>query len=156
MDTPSRAAAAGLLADGGTVLDVGCGGGAATFALDRATAAVGVDRQRDMLDLFAAAARPPGAPHRTVAGTWPDVAASAGRAGLVVCHHVLHDVVDLPPFLVALTAAAGRGVVVRCPPSTRLRGSTRSGRGSTACAARRRPQRTTRWRCSPSRASGRP
>jgi hypothetical protein len=29
-----------------------------------------------------------------------------------VCHHVLHNVVDLPPFLTALTSAAGRGVVV--------------------------------------------
>jgi hypothetical protein len=31
---------------------------------------------------------------------------------VVVSHHVLHNVVDLPPFLAALTAAAGRGVVV--------------------------------------------
>ena len=31
---------------------------------------------------------------------------------MVVCHHVLHNVVDLPPFLRALTAAARRGVVV--------------------------------------------
>jgi hypothetical protein len=31
---------------------------------------------------------------------------------VVVCHHVLHNVVDLPPFLRALTAAAVRGVVV--------------------------------------------
>ena len=30
----------------------------------------------------------------------------------MLCHHVLHNVVDLPPFLRALTAAAGRGVVV--------------------------------------------
>jgi hypothetical protein len=31
---------------------------------------------------------------------------------VVVCHHVLHNVVDLPPFLRALTAAARCGVVV--------------------------------------------
>ncbi|WP_219417127.1 hypothetical protein [Pseudonocardia nigra] len=30
----------------------------------------------------------------------------------MVSHHVLHNVVDLPPFLHALTAAARRGVVV--------------------------------------------
>jgi SAM-dependent methyltransferase len=111
-DTPSRRAAAELLGDGGTVLDVGCGGGAAVFGLDRVTAAVGVDRQPDMLESFAAAARARGVPYRTVPGSWPDVAAEAGRSDLVVCHHVLHNVVDLPPFLAALTAAAGTGVVV--------------------------------------------
>jgi SAM-dependent methyltransferase len=112
VDTPSRAAALALLGTGGTVLDVGCGGGAAAFALDRATALTGVDHQPDMLDAFAAAARRRGVPFRTVLGSWPEVAAAAGRADVVVCHHVLHNVVDLPPFLRALTAAAVRGVVV--------------------------------------------
>jgi SAM-dependent methyltransferase len=111
-DTPSRAAAARLLGDGGTVLDVGCGGGAAAFALDRLTSVTGVDRQRDMLDQFAAAARARGVPHRTVLGSWPDVAGTAGGADVVLCHHVLHNVVDLPPFVAALAAAARRGVVV--------------------------------------------
>ena len=110
--TPSRDAAAGLLGDGGTVLDVGCGGGVASFAQDRATVVVGVDRQPDMLARFAAAAAARGVPCRTVAGTWPEAAAEAGRADVVLCHHVLHNVVDLPPFLLALTAAARRGVVV--------------------------------------------
>jgi hypothetical protein len=82
------------------------------FGLDRVTAAVGVDRQPDMLESFAAAARARGVPYRTVPGSWPEVAAEAGRSDLVVCHHVLHNVVDLPPFLAALTAAAGTGVVV--------------------------------------------
>ena len=66
----------------------------------------GVDQQQDMLDRFAAAAAARGVPHRTVLGRWPDVARPAGRADVVVCHHVLHNVVDLPPFLLALTAAA--------------------------------------------------
>ena len=113
VDTPSRTAAAEVLGAGGTVLDVGCGGGAAAFALDRLTALTGVDRQRDMLESFAAAARARAIPFRTVAGTWPDVASEAGRADVVLCHHVLHNVVDLPPFLRALSAPA------RAPGRTR-------------------------------------
>lgn len=112
-DTPSRHAALELLGSGGTVLDVGCGGGDAAFGLvGPATEVVGVDRQRDMLDVFAAVARSRGVPFRTVLGQWPDCAAAAGNADVVVSHHVLHNVVDLPPFLLALTAAARRGVVV--------------------------------------------
>ncbi|HLU59504.1 MAG TPA: class I SAM-dependent methyltransferase [Pseudonocardia sp.] len=112
-DTPSRRAAHALLPDGGSVLDVGCGGGAASFALaDRAGHLTGVDQQQDMLDAFAAEANARGLPHRTVLGRWPGVAPAAGRADVVVCHHVLHNVVDLVPFLEALTAAARRGVVV--------------------------------------------
>jgi SAM-dependent methyltransferase len=113
IDTPSRRAAGALLPDGGSVLDVGCGGGAASFALaGRAGHLTGADQQQDMLDAFAAEARARGVPHRTVLGRWPDAAPAAGTADVVVCHHVLHNVVDLVPFLEALTAAAHRGVVV--------------------------------------------
>jgi len=113
VDTPSRAAGLALLGAGGTVLDVGCGGGDAAFALaERATHVTGVDARQEMLDLFAADAAARGVPHRAVLGAWPGSAAEAGRADVVVCHHVLHNVVDLPPFLTALTAAARRGVVV--------------------------------------------
>lgn len=112
-DTPSRAAGLALLAEPGTVLDVGCGGGDAAFALAaRASGLIGVDRQQDMLDAFAATARERGVAARTVLGAWPQVAGEAGQADVVVSHHVLHNVVDLPPFLRALTAAAVRGVVV--------------------------------------------
>jgi SAM-dependent methyltransferase len=112
-DTPSRRAALTLLDPGGSVLDVGCGGGSAAFALvPPAGQVVGVDRQPDMLAAFAATARRRGVRARTVPGRWPEVAAEAGRADAVLCHHVLHNVVDLPPFLGALTASARRGVVV--------------------------------------------
>ena len=113
VDTPSRRAALALLPEGGAVLDVGCGGGVASFALaGRAGHLTGVDQQQDMLDAFATAARARGIPNRTVLGRWPEVAASAGIADVVVCHHVLHNIVDLVPFAEALTAAARRGVVV--------------------------------------------
>ncbi len=113
VDTPSRAAALALLAEPGTVLDVGCGGGDAAFALaERATAVIGVDRQQDMLDVFTATAGERALAARAVRGVWPDVASEVGRADVAVSHHVLHNVVDLPPFLRALTAAARRGVVV--------------------------------------------
>jgi SAM-dependent methyltransferase len=112
-DTPSRDAALALLGDGGTLVDVGCGGGEATFAVAaRVRHATGVDRQPDMLEIYAADAAARGVPHRIIVGGWPEVAAEAGTADVVVCHHVLHNVVDLPPFLCALTAAARRGVVV--------------------------------------------
>lgn len=116
-DTPSRDAALELLDGGGTVLDVGCGGGDAAFALvGPMTRATGVDRQADMLEVFAEGARARGVAAETVLGPWPDVAVRAGRADVVVCHHVLHNVVDLAPFLAALSAAAGRGVVVEMLP----------------------------------------
>lgn len=112
-DTPSRAAALDLLVTPGSVLDVGCGGGSAAFALTGHVATlVGNDRQQDMLDVFAAVARERNVDARTVLGEWPAAAAETGRADVVVCHHVLHNVVDLPPFVLALTAAARRGVVV--------------------------------------------
>jgi len=112
-DTPSRRAALDLLGAGGSVLDVGCGGGDASLALVGAvTEVVGVDQQADMLAVFSTAARARGLAHRTVEGRWPDVAPEAGEADVVVSHHVLHNVVDLPPFLLALGAAARRGVVV--------------------------------------------
>lgn len=112
-DTPSRRAALAFLGDGGSVVDVGCGAGDAALALAAAASHLtGVDRQQDMLDAFAADAAARGVPHRAVLGGWPEVASAAGSADVVVCHHVLHNVVDLPPFLAALTAAARRGVVV--------------------------------------------
>ena len=50
-DTPSRRAALALLGAGGSVLDIGCGGGAAAFALvPPAHLVTGVDQQRDMVD----------------------------------------------------------------------------------------------------------
>jgi SAM-dependent methyltransferase len=113
-DTPSRRAALALLEpDGATVLDVGCGGGAAGLALmPRVTHLTGVDHADDMLSAFERACEQRGVAHRSVHGPWPQVAAQAGIADVVVSHHVGYNTIDLEPFIVALGAAARHGVVV--------------------------------------------
>ncbi|HET7530656.1 MAG TPA: methyltransferase domain-containing protein [Mycobacteriales bacterium] len=117
-DTPSRDVALDALPAGGTVLDVGCGGGAASLALvPPAGRVVGVDSTPGMLTEYAVEAATRGVAHDEVEGTWPDVAATAGTADVVVCHHVFYNVADLPPFVTALTAAAQRRVVVELTAS---------------------------------------
>jgi SAM-dependent methyltransferase len=111
--TPSRRRALEALPEGGTVLDVGCGAGAASLALaGRAGRVTGVDRSAGMLTAFTAGAESLGLPARTVEGRWPEVADRTGQADVVVCHHVLYDVADLGAFAAALSAHARRRVVV--------------------------------------------
>ncbi len=112
-DTPSVARAAEALPDGGTVLDVGCGAGAASLPLGaRVGRFVGVDESEEMLTAFAARAARLGAAVETVTGRWPDVAAQVPRADVVVCRNVIFNVGDLAAFAAALTAAARARVVV--------------------------------------------
>jgi SAM-dependent methyltransferase len=92
---------------GASVLDVGCGGGRASLALcPPATAVVGVDESRAMLDELHAAADERGVSATSHLGRWPDVAGTAPVADVVVCHHVAYNVPDVVPFLVELTAHA--------------------------------------------------
>jgi SAM-dependent methyltransferase len=106
----SRIRALEALGDGGTVLDVGCGAGAASFALAPiATRVVGVDEDERMLAAFAEESI---VDHDQVVGRWPDVAANVEPADVVVCHHVLYNVPDVAPFVEALTTHARRRVVV--------------------------------------------
>lgn len=101
---------------GGTVLDVGCGGGRSALPLvPPATELIGVDRSGAMLDEFVAAASAAGVARRTVHGAWPEVASYTPVADVAVCHHVVYDVGDIEPFLMALTAHARLAVVVELP-----------------------------------------
>lgn len=114
--TPGHARAREALPDGGSVLDVGCGGGAATLPLiPPASRAVGVDQTEGMLETFAAAVTELGADVMTIAGRWPDVASETPVADVVVCQDVVYNVADLDDFGVALTGHARRRVVVVLP-----------------------------------------
>lgn len=109
--------AAEVLAAGGSVLDVGCGGGAAGFALvPPAGRLIGTDRQADMLRLFEDTARDRGVPAQTVLGAWPEVAGEVPDADVVVCHNVLYNAPDLVEFATALHQHARRRVVVEISP----------------------------------------
>jgi len=112
-----------LPADGGSVIDIGCGGGRSSVPLaPRATHITGVDENPKMLERFADAAGAAGCSHREIRGRWPDVAIDAELAGtpielhdVAVCHHVFYNVPDLESFVVALTGIARLGAVAVLP-----------------------------------------
>jgi SAM-dependent methyltransferase len=98
---------------GGTVLDVGCGGGRSALALvPPASELIGVDPSGAMLDEFVAAVAAAGVARRTVHGTWPEVAGVTPVADVAVCHHVVYNVGEIAPFLAALTEHARLAVVL--------------------------------------------
>jgi SAM-dependent methyltransferase len=115
-DAPSRTRAAEALVEagsGGSVLDVGCGGGTAAMGLvPPAELVVGVDSTPAMLEAFAEAAAEKGVAHSEHEGGWPQVAPAVPLVDVVVCHHVFYNVADLPPFVAALSGHARRRVVV--------------------------------------------
>jgi SAM-dependent methyltransferase len=111
--TPTTLRALEALPDGGTVLDVGVGGGATSLPLaERAVAIVGVDGSADMLEAFRTTAETIGVTAGTIQGAWPEVADRAEPADVVVCGHVLYNVQDFAAFVGALTAHAAHRVVI--------------------------------------------
>lgn len=102
-DSAATRAALEVLGPGGSVLDVGCGGGSASLALvPPAATVIGVDPSTGMLAAFAAAADAAGVAHHGHEGTWPEVADSVPHADVAVCHHVAYNVGDITPFVAAL------------------------------------------------------
>ena len=115
-DSKSHQIARAAASLGGSVLDIGSGGGRAAFALvPPAGTVIAVDRQQDMLDEFAEAAARRGVLHEEFLGDWPAVADGVPAADVVVCHHVAFNVPDILPFLQALNSHATKRVVLEMP-----------------------------------------
>lgn len=110
-DTPSDAAARAALPDGGTVLDVACGAGAASLRL-RPARLVGVDPSAPLLDAFTARATRLGIDAAPIEGSWPEMSPQTPVVDVVVCHHVAYNVPDLRSFAAALDRHARRRVVI--------------------------------------------
>jgi SAM-dependent methyltransferase len=114
--TPSHERAREAMPPGGSVLDVGCGGGIAAFAVaPPASRVIGVDHQAAMLAMFEATAAARGLSCATIEGFWPAVAKRVEVADVVTCHHVVYNVGDITPFLAGLSEHARSRVVIEMP-----------------------------------------
>ncbi len=123
--SPSHDRARDATPAGGTVLDVGCGGGIAAFALTPPAAhVIGVDHQVEMLSMFRANAHDRGVSVETIEGFWPAVAPRTPIADVVTAHHVVYNVADVVPFLTALDDHARVRVVLEMPNHHPLAGLT--------------------------------
>lgn len=110
---PTTRRALEALPEGGTVLDVGVGGGGTSLPLaGRAGSIVGFDAQPDMLEGFRENAARLNVQVETLAGAWPDDADAAPMADVVVAGHVCYNTPDLEPFARALDRHARHRVVL--------------------------------------------
>jgi SAM-dependent methyltransferase len=114
--TPAHDLAREALLEGGTVLDVGCGGGAASLPLiPPAGHVTGVDENPGMLAVFREAVESAGAAATTVAGRWPEVAGRVDVHDVVVAQDVAYNVPDLAAFARELDRHARLRVVIVLP-----------------------------------------
>lgn len=115
--TPTHRVAAEALPEGGVLLDVGSGTGAASLPIaPPAGRLVAVDEDPRMLAALAELAGGRAAVE-LVEGQWPGVADRAGETDVAVCANVAYNVADLGPFIAALTAVARHRVVLELSAS---------------------------------------
>jgi SAM-dependent methyltransferase len=101
---------------GGSVLDIGCGGGRGSMSLaHRAQLIIGVDHQQDMLQKFAEAAQARNVAHQEILGDWPSNAKDVPIADVAIAHHVIYNVSDLEAFGIAMNSHARKRVVLEAP-----------------------------------------
>ena len=114
--TPSHEKAFEALPENGSILDIGCGGGIAAFAMGKkAGKVIGVDHQNEMLEMFSENARERGIESKVHLGFWPAISGEVEMADVVVAHHVVYNVQDIVPFLKALNSHANKRVVIEMP-----------------------------------------
>ena len=115
-DSLSHQRAREAMPEGGSVLDIGCGGGIGAFAITPpAGHVIGVDHQQEMLELFNQNAKDRGVTSETHLGMWPDLAPETSIADVVTVHHVAFNVGDIVPFLKACDSHARKRVVLEVP-----------------------------------------
>lgn len=104
---------AAALPSAGTLLDIGCGGGAASIPVaGRAGLLLGVDSSEGMLSSYTAAARVAGVAVLTWHGAWSEVADDVPVADVAVAANVVYNVPDIGNFLQTVTAHARCRVVI--------------------------------------------
>ncbi len=96
---------------GGTVLDVGVGGGRASLHLP-ASRIIGVDVRPHLLELAVSEAKRHRIDFEPIVGEWPEVAGRVGCADLVVSSHVVYNVAEIESFVDALASHARKRVVL--------------------------------------------
>ena len=127
--SPSHDRAREALGDEASVLDVGCGGGVATYALvPQVRRGVGVDHQAEMLSMYARNGVRFGVDVETVEGFWPEVASETPECDVAVAHHVVYNVADIVPFLRAMNEHARHRIVLELPAAHPLSNMTAAWR----------------------------
>lgn len=102
----------------GSVLDIGCGGGAASIPLAAAVGSLfGVDSSASMLQAYVEAAAAAGAPVQTWHGPWAEVAPDVPVADVAVAANVVYNVPEIGAFLQTMTAHARHRVVIELTDS---------------------------------------
>ena len=124
-DSISNQRAREVLPFGGSVLDIGSGGGIASFALTPpATTVLGVDHQVEMLEMFASNADSRNLECETFLGFWPEIAPKVPVADVAVAHHVVYNVSRIEDFLLAMNSHARKRVVLELPQQHPLSNAT--------------------------------
>ena len=124
-DSISHQRAREVLLDGNAVLDIGCGGGIAAFALvPPVKHVIGVDHQLEMLEMFAANAKSRAITSEVFKGFWPLVVHEVPNADVVTAQHVVYNVFDIEDFILQMNSHARKRVVIEMPQSHPLTSAT--------------------------------